>query len=132
MAIITESLEGGVVRTRSDRGLLIERDGIRYSEAVDPAESGRTYTETDESIEGYTPMKYSTIMIKRELSKLNKWETAKELMITAGYWDDYVLANYLADNDPMFIAAKADFVQAGILTVDELSILLQKCEWTAN
>ena len=40
----------GVVlnRTYSDAGYYIERDGIRYAEAVDPAELGRTYTETDE------------------------------------------------------------------------------------
>ena len=42
----------GVVlnRTYSDAGYYIERDGIRYAEAVDPAELGRTYTETDELI----------------------------------------------------------------------------------
>lgn len=42
----------GVVlnRTYSDAGFYIERDGIRYAEAVDPAVLGRTYTETDELI----------------------------------------------------------------------------------
>lgn len=35
----------------SDAGMMIERDGVRYSEAIDPAELGRTYTETDEAIE---------------------------------------------------------------------------------
>ena len=29
---------------------IIERDGVRYSEAVDPLDSGRLYTETDEPI----------------------------------------------------------------------------------
>ena len=38
-------------RTYSDAGMMIERDGVRYSEAIDPAELGRTYTETDEPIE---------------------------------------------------------------------------------
>ena len=38
-------------RTWSDAGLMIERDGARYSEAVDPLNSGRTYTETDEPLE---------------------------------------------------------------------------------
>ena len=38
------------VKTYSDSGYMIERDGIRYSEAIDPAEYGRTYTETDERI----------------------------------------------------------------------------------
>lgn len=43
----------GVVlnRTYSDRGMMIERDGVRYAEAVDPAELGRQYSETDEQIE---------------------------------------------------------------------------------
>lgn len=35
------------VRTYSDRGVMIERDGAVYSEAIDPIGSGRTYTETD-------------------------------------------------------------------------------------
>ena len=34
----------------SDSGYMIERDGVRYSEAVDPLDSGRVYTETDEPI----------------------------------------------------------------------------------
>lgn len=33
-------------RTWSDAGFLIERDGAQYSEAIDPIDSGRTYTET--------------------------------------------------------------------------------------
>ena len=40
------------VRTYSDSGMMVERDGVMYSEAIDPADSGRTYTETDEPIEG--------------------------------------------------------------------------------
>jgi hypothetical protein len=39
------------IRTYSDSGYMIERDGIRYSEAVDPAELNRQYTETDEPVE---------------------------------------------------------------------------------
>ena len=34
----------------SDSGYMIERDGVLYSEAVDPINSGRLYTETDEPI----------------------------------------------------------------------------------
>lgn len=54
--IITEyfkTREDGVVlnRTYSDAGMMIERDGVRYSEAIDPAELNRQYTETDEPIE---------------------------------------------------------------------------------
>ena len=35
----------------SDSGFMIERDGVRYSEAVDPLDSERVYTETDEPID---------------------------------------------------------------------------------
>ena len=54
--IVTEyyrTREDGVVlnRTYSDKGMMIERDGVRYSEAIDPAELIRQYTETDEPIE---------------------------------------------------------------------------------
>lgn len=38
-------------RTWSDTGFMIERDGAVYSEAVDPAEFDRVYTETDMPVE---------------------------------------------------------------------------------
>jgi hypothetical protein len=40
------------VKTYSDSGYMVEREGVRYSEAVDPAAFNRQYTETDEPIEG--------------------------------------------------------------------------------
>ena len=43
----------------SDSGYMIERDGVRYSEAVDPLDSGRLYTETDEPI--YVGTKEETV-----------------------------------------------------------------------
>lgn len=42
------------VRTYSDNGYMVERDSIRYVEAIDPAEFGRVYTEMVEPIDGYT------------------------------------------------------------------------------
>lgn len=38
-------------RTWSDAGFMIERDGAMYSEAVDPAEFDRVYTETNIPVE---------------------------------------------------------------------------------
>ena len=53
MIIQTAKEINGVVYsyTYSDSGNMIERDGVRYSEAVDPLDSGRLYTETDEPID---------------------------------------------------------------------------------
>ena len=48
----TQEINGVVyVYTYSDSGFMIERDGVRYSEAVDPLDSGRVYTETETPIE---------------------------------------------------------------------------------
>ena len=40
-----------LTRTYSYSGYYIQRDGVRYAEAIDPLDSGRTYTETDALIE---------------------------------------------------------------------------------
>lgn len=48
MAIITEHFDVNgrdFIRTYSDAGRYVVREGIEYSEACDPAEFGRTYTE---------------------------------------------------------------------------------------
>lgn len=42
------------VRTYSNTGFMVEREGVRYAEAIDPAEFNRQYTETEEMIEGLT------------------------------------------------------------------------------
>lgn len=49
--IVTENMTingRSFVKTYSDDGYMVERDGVRYTEAIDPAEFGRTYTETDD------------------------------------------------------------------------------------
>ena len=53
--IVTEQLiinDRQFTKTYSDSGFMVERDGAQYSEAIDPADFGRTYTETDIPIEG--------------------------------------------------------------------------------
>lgn len=48
MAIKTEHFDVNgrdFIRTYSDAGRYVVRDGVSYSEACDPAEFGRTYTE---------------------------------------------------------------------------------------
>lgn len=51
--IKTETLENGLVRTYSDTGHRLVQDGTGavYDDAVDPAGSGRTYTESEELVE---------------------------------------------------------------------------------
>lgn len=52
--IVKDNIEiGGKTFTKqySDGGFHIERDGEKYSEAIDPADISREYTETDEPID---------------------------------------------------------------------------------
>ena len=52
--IISETVkidDKNYTRTASDSGFYIERNGVRYVEAIDPLASGREYTETDTLIE---------------------------------------------------------------------------------
>lgn len=55
--IKTETLENGLVRTYSDTGHRLVQDGTGavYDDAVDPAGSGRTYTESEELVEAVAP-----------------------------------------------------------------------------
>lgn len=39
------------IKTYSDKGMMVERDGVRYAEAIDLEYLGREYIETDEPIE---------------------------------------------------------------------------------
>lgn len=55
--IVTEPYGIDLIRTYSDAGYKIRQDGTGdiYDEAIDPADSGRTYTETDIPIEEEGP-----------------------------------------------------------------------------
>lgn len=49
--IVTETYELNgrqFVHTYSDAGCYVVRDGVAYSDAIDPAEYGRTYTEGEQ------------------------------------------------------------------------------------
>ncbi len=49
--IIYKQYSETLTRAYSDAGMVIERDGIRYEEAIDPTYLNRRYTETDVPID---------------------------------------------------------------------------------
>ena len=52
--IITETVtinNKQFTKTYSDSGFMVERDGVQYSEAIDPIDANRVYTETDKTID---------------------------------------------------------------------------------
>ena len=52
------------VRTYSDTGMALERNGVLYDEAYDPADSGRTYTETDQPAVAATEADYKAALAR--------------------------------------------------------------------
>lgn len=58
------------VKTYSDNGYMIERDGARYSEAIDPAEYRRAYTETNEPAYTDDPAEATDADYQAALAKL--------------------------------------------------------------
>lgn len=65
--VITEKVtirDKEYIKNYSDAGFYIERDGVEYSEAIDPIGYDRTYTETERLIEGNeaTPEDYQNAL----------------------------------------------------------------------
>ena len=84
---------------------------------------------TPEELEPYQtkpvepPKKYSTLKIIRVLG--DNWEYYKELLEKAGYLDQFFAANYLAEDDPVFMA----FMQT---VPEDVRGMLELCIWEEN
>lgn len=64
--------------------------------------------------------KYSTLKIIRALG--DDWENYRKLLEEAGVIDQFFAANYLAGNDPVFVAFLAT-------VPEEVREKLENCEW---
>jgi hypothetical protein len=84
---------------------------------------------TPEELEPYQPKpivepkKYSTLKIIRTLG--DNWEYYRELLEQAGYLDQFFAANYLAEDDPVFVAFMAT-------VPEEVKEMLELCIWEAH
>ena len=80
--IVTEQLtinDRQFTKTYSDSGFMVARDGAQYSEAIDPAEFGRTYTETDIPIEPVEPTDKAKQKAETDLTVSDTLEMLGEL-----------------------------------------------------
>lgn len=96
--------------------------GHLYSMAIDVEDSPYTYEETTEPVEREVK-KYSTLKIIRALG--DEWGMYKAQAEAAGILDQFYAANYLASNDPVFVAFLKN-VPA------ELKSRLDECLWEDN
>lgn len=80
--IVTEQLiinDKQFTKTYSNQNMMIERDGVQYSEAIDPTEFGRTYTETDIPIEPVDPTAEAEKKAETDLTVSDTLEMLGEL-----------------------------------------------------
>lgn len=63
---------------------------------------GWTKEEYDVPPESEPPRQYSKYALKRALEKRGLWETIKQAIIDAGMWEDFSLAQDLAEDDEKF------------------------------
>lgn len=80
--IVTEQLiinDKQFTKTYSNQNMMIERDGVQYSEAIDPTEFGRTYIETDIPIEPVDPTAEAEKKAETDLTVSDTLEMLGEL-----------------------------------------------------
>lgn len=84
---------------------------------------------TPEELEPYQPKpiaepkKYSTLKIIRTLG--DEWEGYRTRLEVAGYLDQFFAANYLSEDDPVFVA----FLQT---VPQQIKNMLDLCIWEQN
>lgn len=69
----------------------------------------RTYVELteDESKhkEWNPPRKWTRLSMKRALAAAGKWDIARSAMETLGIWDEFLMCDFIAEDDPSFVSA---------------------------
>ena len=84
----------------------------------------RVYEER--SVEPPTPMptRYSKLRLIVAAKKRGKWDAIKSFIETAGYWDEWLVCQYLADDYEGFADIKARAANALGMTAEEVDAML--------
>ena len=84
----------------------------------------RTYEER--AIEPPTPppTRYSKLRLIVAAKKRGKWDAIKSFIETAGYWDEWLVCQYLADDYEGFADIKARAANALGMTAEEVDAML--------
>ena len=86
------------------------------------------WTIEEETIEVHEPPKrYSKLQIMRKLKEAGAWETAKSTIESAEAWDEFLIAQDLSSDDPLFqslIPVVTAFLPEGI----DVESILSQCE----
>lgn len=128
--IVAEDIGGNLVRTYSSLNMKIERDGLRYCDAVDPADAGRVYAETYEPIEGES-MKYSRWGIIKALEKRGLADQFDAYLAeNKAAFRRFYGPNYFAADDADFKAMLTTLQGAFKLTDADIAAILAESPYT--
>ena len=57
------------------------------------------------------PRRWSSLAIKRVLEARGSWAEVKRMLEAAGVYDDFLMADYIAEDDQAFLSARAEAVK---------------------
>ena len=78
-----------------------------------------------------TATQYSKLSIITEAKALGKWAPLKEWIQQSGYYDEWLVCQYLSDEHPAVPALTNALVASGVLTARELGTILAKSKDTS-
>jgi hypothetical protein len=86
------------------------------------------WTIEEETIEVHEPPKrYSKLQIMRKLKEIGAWEAARQTIESAGAWDEFLVAQDLSSDDPLFqslVPVVTGLIPEGV----EVESMLSQCE----
>ena len=127
MAIVTENLGNGLVRTYSNAGFKVhggypESD---YDVAYDPEDAGREYTETSIPVDTPAPpepgfRELSRVKLYRKFKSMGIWEQVKSWMQSQdGVWEEWEYSTTLDEDNDLVKGAK-DTLKTSFGLTDEV------------
>ena len=78
-----------------------------------------------------TATQYSKLSIITEAKALGKWAPLKEWIQQSGYYDEWLVCQYLSDDHPAIPALTNAIVTSGVMTAHELGTIMAKSKDTA-
>ena len=78
-----------------------------------------------------TATQYSKLSIITEAKALGKWAPLKEWIQQSGYYDEWLVCQYLSDDHPAISALTNAIVTSGVMTAQELVTIMAKSKDTA-
>ena len=75
---------------------------------------------------GAYAVQYSKLQIITAAKEAGKWEQLKQMIQAAGFYDEWLVCQYLSDSHPLYAGITNGIVASGIADTTELAAILEK------